>query len=191
MRCKTVRRLMTDYVDGLLGDAKGRAVRGHLADCADCRAAEETARVVPDALAAWKDVPPPEDGLARLEARVALLPPPVASVGPDGRGRIVRFAVPYAAGFATAAAVLLAAWAVFLRPDALPAAPAIQPDETAFTVDSETGLLPGEVPLRVVDPDDGGLRVIDWPRVRRDLSREQLELLGYQPSALPIDYRGD
>ena len=182
---------MTDHVDGLLGEAKGRAVREHLARCVGCRAAEESARVVPDALAVWKDVPPPEGGLARLEARIALAPPVVSPAGPNGRGRVLRFAVPYAAGFATAAVVLLAAWAVWVRPGAVPDSPAVAPDTSSFVVDAETDLLPGEVPLHVVDPDDGSLRVIDWPRVRRTFTPEQLKRLGYRPSAVLTDYQGD
>ncbi|MHC4861407.1 MAG: hypothetical protein ACYTDY_15090, partial [Planctomycetota bacterium] len=158
------------------------------------REEEEAARLVPDALAAWRDVPPPEDGLHRLETRVAFAPP--APQAREPRGRMIRFALPYAAGFATAAVVMIVAMAVWYRPEPKPVTPAEPPSADTLFVGTDPALLPGEVPLHVVGP-EGDLRRIPWddPDVlrllRRHLSEEELERIRPRTSAVPVDYWGD
>ena len=69
MKCDKVRRWLTDYVDGLLRTGRAERVRAHLAECEACREEEAAARVAVEALVALPDLVPPEDSLARLEAR--------------------------------------------------------------------------------------------------------------------------
>jgi anti-sigma factor RsiW len=151
---------MIDHVDGVLSGRRSARVRDHLDRCPACREEEEAARLVPEALGAWRDVPPPEDGLHRLETRLAFAPP--APPPPDRSGRVLRFAIPYAAGIATAALVLLVA-----MPILLPQAPQPAPDPAEGTVvEADPGLRPGEVPLRdvgpyVVGPDERLYRIPD------------------------------
>lgn len=178
MWCRTVRRIVYDYADGVLTPRRSERLRSHLAACGHCRDAEEDARAVTESLAAWTDVPPPEDGLQRLETRLAFLPPLPAARPPAGRLR--TFVLPYAAGLATAAVLLLAVVPLFTtdapgtplspsRPAAEPsrggsevadaASPDLQPGERALTYVSEDD-------LRFVPDGQGNLRELP-PELRR------------------------
>jgi hypothetical protein len=145
MWCRTVRKLIYDHVDGMLDERMGGKVRQHLERCVRCAQVEEEARFLTSSLAEWEDVPPPEDGLHRLETRLAFLP----ALGPEPRpkGRLLKLGIPYFAGVASAAALLIA-----LLPLFNPAPPPVGPEpEAESPVAMESDLLPGERELAYRD----------------------------------------
>jgi hypothetical protein len=194
MRCKTLKKLLTDFVDGRLAERRADQVREHLARCPACREDEAAARVVPEALKAWEDSPPPEDGLARLEARIALAPSIPWRSEPRGRIRVLAFS--YAAGFATAAAVMFIAMAIWGGPGSGSVDPIVPASSDPLFVDSGSDLLPGEVPLHLVGP-EGDLRKIAWDdpdvirALRRHMTEEQLRDIRARTDSVPAGYWGD
>jgi anti-sigma factor RsiW len=145
MWCRTVRKLVHDYVDGLVEGRMAANVRSHLDRCVKCAAEEESARALVSSLAAWEDLPAPEDGLHRLETRLAFVPAMPAA--PRPKGRLITFALPYFAGAASAAAIMLALLPL-LRPDpAVPTAPTTN-SPVAMEEKASPELLPGEQELR-------------------------------------------
>lgn len=157
MWCRTVRRLMGDFVEGTLTPRRESRFRRHLDTCEACREDEAALRVAYSAFSVWRDVPPPEDGLHRLETRLAFSPPPVVTAP---RGTIRQLVLPYVAGLATAAAVLLLArpWAA---PEAVaPSAPNAEGSAVAVA-DDPPPLLPNEKKLEFVDQ-EGVVFRIPW-----------------------------
>jgi predicted anti-sigma-YlaC factor YlaD len=163
MTCDKVRRLMTDYVDGVLRPGRSEAVREHLASCEACRGEEEAARTVVEVLASIPELALPEDALPRLEARLAFLPPMVA---PPRRGLLHAFVLPYAAGLATAALLLLVILPLF---SGNPPSPASAGGVGAEAIRSTPAILrSGEEPLQYV---------MDDQNILREFSPEMLRLL--------------
>lgn len=107
MECDRLREVLFDHVDGLLGRDEAEAARAHLAACGGCRALQEEVRRNFSALDAWEEEALPEGAFERLEARMAA-GAPAAAPAPARRRSWIRLAVPYAAGLATAAALVLA-----------------------------------------------------------------------------------
>ena len=60
MWCRTVRKLIYDYVDGLVDGRMAGKMKTHLGRCVKCAAAEDDARDFSNTLAAWVDFPAPE-----------------------------------------------------------------------------------------------------------------------------------
>src|SRR5690349_17407369 len=131
MECDRLREVLIDHVDGLLGREEADAARAHLAACDPCRALQEEVRRNFAAMDGWEDEDLPAGAFARLEARLAAGPRAVVAdapgAGASGRGASrpgapsarrpwVRLGVPYAAGLATAAALV---WAFVLPHGAL------------------------------------------------------------------------
>lgn len=178
MRCKHVRKLMTDYLDGWLRSGKAGRVRRHLALCEDCRRAEEEALMVAAALADWPDATPPEDGLHRIETRLAFLP---LLAPPAPRARLLTLGVPYVAGLATAAVLLLVVLPLLPgsagpAPVPLPApAPAVAPP-SEVAGGGATAPAGAERPLRYA-PADLYERSPDFRRLLERLPREDREEL--------------
>ncbi|MCU0724574.1 MAG: zf-HC2 domain-containing protein [Planctomycetes bacterium] len=157
---------MTDFVDGALRPGRDRAVREHLASCEACRGEESAARTVVSALASLSELPLPEDGFSRLEARLAFLPPPAE---PRPRGGLLAFALPYAAGLATAAVLLLVVLPLLSTKTPAPVAPA----DAEMVRHSPATLNPGEEPLHYVVDDENILREIP-PELLRMLRERRL-----------------
>lgn len=210
MWCRTVRKLVYDFADGTLSPVKSERVRSHLTGCVRCREAEEDARLVTESLSALPDVPPPEDGFQRLETRLAFLPSLPAAREPAGRLR--TFALPYAAGLATAAAILLVV-VPLVSTDVPPVVPTPEQPATGPVVDAQTpppeaAPLPDEEILRYVTPEDlrylvdgeGNLRELD--AATRDeilndqrllkmlLEQRSLRGLGNPGEVVPVDFDG-
>jgi anti-sigma-K factor RskA len=128
MRCRVVRRLLGDYVDVRLVDARRRAVETHLARCADCRAEAAAQRAL---LGAVKRLPhavePPENLWDNVAARLGprseaspAVPPPAAAWGFESE-RAHRFGLAAPVGAwgirpALAAALVLAVGAAAWLP---------------------------------------------------------------------------
>ena len=139
--------MMDEYAYGTLSPRRERRVRAHLAHCATCEESLADTRLVHGAIGTWTDLPEPEDGLHRLTSRLDFAPPPAVVLRPR---RFRHLVLPYAAGLATAAALLLLVGDPF-RADApvVTPSPANVVDEGA--VADNSGLLPGETVLREVD----------------------------------------
>jgi hypothetical protein len=123
-------------VEGRTATRLGR----HIAGCRGCAEEEQRARLVTDSLAAWEDVPAPEDAFHRLETRLAFLPA-AAAPAPRPKGRLYTLAIPYFAGAASAAAIMLALLPVFqpeVPPPVTPQAPVAMNDAASIE------LQPGE-----------------------------------------------
>jgi len=69
MKCSKVRKLVSAYLDGELGEARAREVEAHLAACSDCRAEAEAVRRTLDLLGEWRPVEP-RLGLEALRERL-------------------------------------------------------------------------------------------------------------------------
>ena len=147
MKCRSVRKMMDEYEYGTLGPRLERRVRAHIAHCAACEESLADTRLVQEAIGTWSDLPEPEDGLHRLTSRLDFAPPPAVVLRPR---RFRHLVVPYVAGLATAAALLLLVGDPF-RADGpvLTPAPANVVDEGS--VADNSGLLPGETVLREVE----------------------------------------
>ena len=171
MRCRAAKRQLYDFVDGVLAMRQAERIRSHLAGCEACREEEEAARMVLTALSAWEDASPPEDGLHRLGTRLAFLPP---ASEPAPAGRLRTLVLPYAAGFATAAAILLLVVPMFTGPEADTTLP--DPgSEVAVEEADEPALLPGErimQPVEYVYDDRGTL--FEVPRDPTDPDERRL-----------------
>ena len=168
MKCDKVRRLMTDHVDGVLRPGRSEAVREHLASCEACRGEEAAARMVVEVLASLPELPLPEDALPRLEARLAFLPP---SVAPPRRGVLHAFVLPYAAGLATAALLLLVVLPLFSANPPSPAAPGELGAEAIRS--TPASMRSGEEPLHYVMDDENILRKLS-PELLRVLRERRL-----------------
>lgn len=151
MRCGKARKLLADLAEGVLGARKERKVRAHVVTCGECGEVWEREQAVNELLPGWPDVPPPEDALHRIETRIAFAPPPVVVARP---GVVRSFVLPYAAGLATAAAVLLLA----RSPE--PTVPAGS-EAVRATAETMPTLRPNERVLQFVD-EDGRLMETPW-----------------------------
>lgn len=170
MLCRTVKKWIDDYVDGHL--APGREVRlaDHLRRCTDCHLLESELRFVSSALDAWTEEPAPEEGLHRLETSLAVMSPAPA---PFERGRLKTFVLPYVAGLATAALVLLFVMPLLRAKGGVGADKRIgivSPPNGREVVDGAGGLLSGE---RILEP----VRFVDSRGQLRELSAENADLL--------------
>ncbi len=192
MWCRTVRKLIYDYVDGLVEGRLAVNVKSHLDRCVKCAAEEENARYLVSSIAAWEDLPAPEDGLHRLETRLAFIPPMPAA--PRPRGRLYTLALPYFAGAASAAAIMLALLPI-LRPAHNEVAPPTSPVVVENTTSGE--LQPGEQELtyrdmQAVVDEQGNLIELppEWrERSRREYLRRMFEQrLGSPGEAVPVEY---
>jgi len=124
MRCKKVRRLIDDHVDGLLPAGKAERVRAHLDHCEDCHAEAEAARAASTSLAVWGDLDPPAGCFDAILARIEHLPEEARDRGPptpDGpfvlqflRGRGGQWIA--TGGLAAAAAIMIGAGLGTARP---------------------------------------------------------------------------
>jgi len=117
MKCRSVRKLLGEYVFGTLSARREGKVRGHLATCSACEEALTETRFVHEAIEAWPDVPLPEDGHHRLSSRLDFAPPPAIPLRPR---RFRHLVAPYVAGLATAASIMLLAANPWTRPEPAP-----------------------------------------------------------------------
>ena len=69
MRCSKVRRLISRYQDGELGEPQAREMREHLAACESCRMEESALRETLAMLSAWP-APEPKGGYEAVLSRV-------------------------------------------------------------------------------------------------------------------------
>ena len=167
MECDRLREVLFDHVDGLLGREEAEAARDHLAACALCRALQEEVRRNFSALDAWEEEELPAGALARLEARIAGAPAgaPVSVPAPAPRRSWVRLAVPYAAGLASAAAVVWVFVVPHGSPDPVPRTPPVVAREalevdapapaTRFTGEAPPVSGPGSTPSSSATPTGG------------------------------------
>jgi hypothetical protein len=190
MWCRTVRKLIGEFVEGGLDTRRESRLRAHLDRCPACADAEADIRLACAALAEWRDVPPPEDGLHRLETRLAFAPPRFA---PAPRGTLRQLVVPYVAGIATAASIMLVLW----RPwaDVVPEAGTAPAEDAVVAADEPPELLPGERELNYVT-DDGRLYRLEFeygpddPRWRRSERIRGREIGGTgRPDAASMEIR--
>ena len=70
MRCKTVRRLLSDYAEGVLDVEKSEKVRSHLEACDGCMQKLEEHRAYMEKVALLRDVRAPEGFLEGVKARI-------------------------------------------------------------------------------------------------------------------------
>jgi anti-sigma factor RsiW len=115
MDCEALREVLIEHVDGLL-DAEGAdAAREHLAVCEPCRDLREEVRRGFDALDHWTEEDLPAGAWQRLVDRLPGVRPPVgvapvvasSSSAPRWKRLAGGAALPYLAGIATAAALVL------------------------------------------------------------------------------------
>jgi hypothetical protein len=130
--------MMDEYAYGTLSPRRERKIRAHLAHCAACEDSLADTHLVHEAIGAWQDLPEPEDGLHRLSSRLDFAPPPAIVLRPR---RFRHLVLPYVAGLATAAALLLLVGDPF-RAESPVATPPSVVDDAA--VADNSGLLPGE-----------------------------------------------
>src|SRR5262245_28854456 len=108
--CSDYRNLLLDQLYGLLDDADADALRGHLASCPECRAAQLAAtaqqQLFARAAQVYATVPEFQAPSASVEPPPAPVPEPTLPL-PARPRRALR----YWAAAAAAAAVLLAVWA--------------------------------------------------------------------------------
>lgn len=71
MKCESVRRQLTAYLDGELEDDRGSAVRGHLRSCAACRQVASDEAALRDGLRALPPIDPPASLWAGVQQRLA------------------------------------------------------------------------------------------------------------------------
>ena len=147
MWCRTVRKLIYDYVDGLVEGRTSGHIRTHLDRCVKCAAAEDDARYLTNSLASWEDLPEPEDGWHRLETRLAFVPQLPATFQP--RGKLYTLVLPYFAGAASAAAIMLALLPLLRSGPPMPTTPG--PSTVVSEEKSAPALLPGEQELTYRD----------------------------------------
>ncbi len=115
MDCERLGELLLDHVDGLLGPEDADGARAHLAGCPACAALQEEVRRGFAALDSWQEEDLPAGAYERLVARLPGVRPPVlvapaATASPAMRPAL-RWAtlLPYGAGLATAAVVMVLA----------------------------------------------------------------------------------
>ncbi len=192
MWCRTVRKLIYDYVDGLVKGRMAVNVRSHLDRCVTCAGEEENARYLVSSLAAWEDLPAPEDGLHRLETRLAFVPPMAAA--PRPRGRLYSLALPYFAGAASAAAIMLALLPILrpVQPEPMsPASPVVVENAASGELQEGERELTYRDMQAVVD-EQGNLIELppEWrERSRREYLRRMFEQrLGSPGEAVPVEY---
>jgi anti-sigma factor RsiW len=82
MRCKTVRRLIDDHVDGLLPTGRSERVRAHLERCETCHADSEATRAASTSLAVWGDLEAPAGCFDSILDRIDQLPAEARDRGP-------------------------------------------------------------------------------------------------------------
>jgi len=191
MDCDRLREHLVDHVDGLLGAEEAAGARAHLEVCEPCRLLREEVRRGFGAMDAWEDEVLPAGAYGRLLARLPV--GPSLPVGGDAVAatparpwlrRVVGSVIPYAAGIATAAAVLSF---VFPGPPAGDPDPAIGPvappaavadpggaaprtaagtllaSDGVSEADGRPALRPGERRLQFRDFDNGVLRTLHLP----------------------------
>jgi len=194
MWCRTIRKRIYDYVDGMVDGRMAGKMKDHIDRCVKCAAAEEDARHLTCTLAAWEDVPAPEDGLHRLETRLAFVPQMPAA--PRPKGKLYTLVLPYMAGAASAAAIMLALLPI-LRPAA---SEATRPNLSPVAVDEKAApaLMDGEKELtyrdvQAVVDEDGNLIELpsEWRELleRRAIERMRQPNPGGMGGAIPVDYR--
>jgi hypothetical protein len=181
MKCRSVRKMLDEYVYGTLSPRRERKIRAHLSKCAACEDSLEDTSLVHDAIATWPDLPEPEDGLHRLTSRLDFAPPPAIVLRPR---RFRHLVLPYVAGLATAAALLLLVGDPFRTTEAPVGAPPALEAGNGPVAESPADPLPGENVLREVDGPlvivkDGQIEVDDADRRRlfRD-GRPKVEAVG-------------
>lgn len=70
MRCKTVRRLLSDYIEGILDVEKSEKIRSHLEACDGCMQELEEHRAYREKMALLRDVHTPEGFLEGVRVRI-------------------------------------------------------------------------------------------------------------------------
>lgn len=180
MKCRTVRKMMDEYVYGTLSARGERKIRAHVAKCAACEDSLADTHLVHDAISTWSDLPAPEDGLHRLSSRLDFAPPPAIVLRPR---RFRHLVLPYVAGLATAACLMLLVGNPFRtdspienRGETRIENPAAIEAETGVLADSD-GLMPGESVLKdvggpIVLVQDGQVIEVDDAARRRFLPVE-------------------
>jgi len=145
MKCRSVRKVLDEYVYGTMSPRREGRVRDHIEKCAPCEEALAETHLVHDAVGTWSDLPLPEDGFHRLSSRLDFAPPPAVVLAPR---RFRHLVLPYVAGLATAATLLLLVGNPFRIDPAAETPPMIESGERARADGS--GLLPGESVLKDV-----------------------------------------
>ncbi len=194
MWCRTIRKRIYDYVDGLVDGRMAGKMKAHVDRCVRCQAAEEEARYLTSSLAAWEDLPVPEDGLHRLETRLAFVPQ--ISLAPRPKGRLYTLVLPYFAGAASAAAIMLALLPL-LRPAASESThPTVSPvaleEHAAPELEDGEKILTYRDMQAVVDEDGNLIELpLEWRRIleRRAIERMRQPNPGGTGGAVPVEYR--
>jgi hypothetical protein len=177
---------MEDFVAGVLDERRRKNIRSHLERCGSCRSEEQDLRLVTQSLRAWPDEEPPSDGLHRLEGRLAFLPPPPERAP---AGRLRTLVLPYVAGMATAAAILLLVGPVMYDSPG-PVAPPLNQAPVADSGEPAVDLFEGERVLQPVNyavDEQGNLHKVppeDLLRGMTESEREFWEIVTRQAHAL-------
>jgi len=126
MNCRSVMRMLTEYLDDELQASERAAVAAHLRTCAACRAEEAALRRAEAALTTLAVVEPAPDLTADLHHRLAVLSPP--------RARPLRWAwaaAPLAAGVIAAALLLKSHYPTQPQTNRAPRAPQVAVEPAA------------------------------------------------------------
>jgi hypothetical protein len=126
--CETIRRRLTEYLDGELDSEHGSVVRGHLRECAGCRQVARDEAALRDGLRTLPPVDPPASLWSGVQAQLAAAE--VADARrPRWRRRVARWArwAPWpptmsqtvAGGLLAAAAAVMLTWRVQRVDDAV------------------------------------------------------------------------
>ncbi|HEY4243543.1 MAG TPA: zf-HC2 domain-containing protein [Kofleriaceae bacterium] len=115
--CEHTRADLSAYLDGELGDARISVVRGHLRECAACRAVARDEAALRDGLRALEPVDPPAAMWAGIQAKLAAEEVADAKQ-PSWRRAVARWSAGFRnlarpialGGIVAAAAVVVAVW---------------------------------------------------------------------------------
>ncbi|MEN8151630.1 MAG: zf-HC2 domain-containing protein [Planctomycetota bacterium] len=151
MKCRSVRKMLDEYVYGTISARKAGRIRAHIDKCSGCEEALAETHLVHEAVGTWTDLPLPEDGFHRLDSRLGFAPPPAVVLRPR---RFRHLVLPYVAGIATAASLMLFLGNPFggatdLTNGTQESPPAVTSD--APLVAENDGPLPGERALEEVE----------------------------------------
>jgi len=139
--------MLDEYAYGTVGARKAGRIRSHIDKCPECEEALADTHLVQDAVGSWPDLPLPEDAFHRLDSRLDFAPAPAVILRPR---RFRHLVLPYVAGLATAASLMLLLGNPFASTGPVPASPPAVTSEDPVVADN-AGPLPGETVLREVD----------------------------------------
>jgi hypothetical protein len=179
MKCRSVRKILDEYVYGTISARKSGRIRAHIDKCSGCEEALAETHLVHEAVGTWPDLPLPEDGFNRLDSRLDFAPPPAIVLRPR---RFRHLVLPYAAGLATAASLMLLLGNPFASTPVPSSPPAIE--AASPIVADSNGPLPGESVLHEVD---GPVRYLNASGEVIEIDRETWHRLN-GARLRPVDY---